>query len=265
MLSPKELTVLLSVLNEEEKSLEAVSTQFQRAFSKQDHFKVGCCIYLLLKDNLLGKLTNRLAAYYILFDLYRTEPLASNPFLPLFVDTLQKEIELVEKNFIIQLISNPPKEFSKKSTRETQSTFDRNVQLPIPDLNSLKKLYLDRQPIKQPSLRTIGLSPLVFDQPEEPNIKPPPDSAPSKEDDLTEIIEDLDMYSFEPQFIRPAPPLLETEEDVIWLNPEEEYLPLWDNTMCLESDRGMEVRELMTKAFKGPLNPDQQKNLKEPS
>jgi hypothetical protein len=110
MLSPKELTVLLSVLNEEEKSLEAVSTQFQRAFSKQDHFKVGCCIYLLLKDNLLGKLTNRLAAYYTLFDLYRTEPLASNPFLPLFIDTLQKDLEPVEKNFIIQLISNPPKE-----------------------------------------------------------------------------------------------------------------------------------------------------------
>jgi hypothetical protein len=78
---------------------------------------------------------------------------------------------------------------------------------------------------------------------------------------LTEIIEDLDMYSFEPQFIRPAPPLVETEEDVIWLNPEEEYTPLWDTTMCLETDRGTEVRELMAKAFKGPLNPEQQKVL----
>ena len=110
MLSPKELTVLLSILNEEEKSMEAVSMQFQRAFSKQDHFKVGCCIYLMLKDGLLGKVTNRLSAYYILFDLYKTEPLTSNPFLPIFVDTLKKDLEPLERNFLVQLITNPPKE-----------------------------------------------------------------------------------------------------------------------------------------------------------
>ena len=82
---------------------------------------------------------------------------------------------------------------------------------------------------------------------------------------MTEIIEDLDLYSFEPQFIRPAPPLLETEEDVIWLNPEEEYLPLWDLTMGLEMDRTAEVRDLMARAFKGPLSPEQAKVRKRKS
>jgi hypothetical protein len=69
----------------------------------------------------------------------------------------------------------------------------------------------------------------------------------------------LDLYSFEPQFVRPAPPLLETkEDDVIWLNLEEEFAPLWDHSM-LQEDGAQDVKELMAKAFKGPLTAEQQK------
>lgn len=40
----------------------------------------------------------------------------------------------------------------------------------VPDLNSLRKLYLDRQPIKYTTLKTCGISPLVFDAVEEPTF-----------------------------------------------------------------------------------------------
>ena len=46
------------------------------------------------------------------FPLIRTEPLASNPFLPIFVDTLQKDIEIGERNFLMQLVGSPQKEVS---------------------------------------------------------------------------------------------------------------------------------------------------------
>ncbi len=110
LLSSKEISSIISLLSEEDKSLEGTVASFQRTFNKSEHFKVGCCLYILLEDNLLGKLSHRLAAFYILYELYKTEPLASNPFLPIFVDTLQNEIEPAERNFIAQLLGSPPKE-----------------------------------------------------------------------------------------------------------------------------------------------------------
>ena len=110
MLSVKEVSSVLSVLNEEDKPLEFACSQFQRNFGKGEQFKVACCLYVLLEDTLLQKLTQRITAFYILYDLYRTEPLASNPFLPIFIDTLQNEIEPAERNFVVQLLGSPPKE-----------------------------------------------------------------------------------------------------------------------------------------------------------
>lgn len=53
---------------------------------------------------------------------------------------------------------------SKKSPKEL---LDKNLPLlPIPDLNSYKKLYLERQPMKS-SLRACGISPVIFDFPSE--------------------------------------------------------------------------------------------------
>jgi len=308
MLSPKELAQLLSILGDEDKSLEAVSVHFHKTFPKQDHFKVGCCIYFLLQENLLGggegvsSIAPRIAAYYLLYDLYRTEPLASNPFLPILIDTLQQlqgnekgaisdiQVNYGEKNFLIHLLQGTlPKELSKKSTRELllSGGMDRTLQAPTVDLNSLKKLYLERQPIKHPSLRTYGISPILFDSPDVSSTSstpsegvaafpPPPTpvqqnsiaegSSTTQEKEISDIIADLDMYSFLPQFSRPVPPLFVGStkgegEDVIWLNPEEEPTLLWDYTMLTENDIGKEIRDLMAKAFKGALPQEQQKQV----
>jgi len=223
-------------------------------------------LYILLEDNLLGKIGHRMAAFYILYELYKTEPLASNPFLPIFVDTLfQSEIEPAERNFIIQLLGSPPKELSKKSPKEL---LDKVFPLlPMPDLNSFKKLYLERQPMKS-SLRACGISPVIFDFQSEESVYSLSKEDIKQNDEsydklIEEISEDFNLYSFEPQFIRPCPPLFESkeEEDVIWLVPEEEPRVAWDPTMGIESDKSSEIRDLMTKAFKGPLQPDQLKQV----
>ena len=96
------------------------------------------------------------------------------------------------------------------------------------------------------------------------------DSYPSKmleNADLQELLKGglesespFSLLSFEPEYVRMVPPLLETDtNDVIWLNPSESPGLMWDVTLCEDSSRGAEVREYMAKAFKGPLVASQQK------
>jgi len=218
-------------------------------------------------------------------------------FLPIFIDTLQQQSnrdmskteEFIERNFIIQLLGgNLPKEFSKKSTKELVSSYDRSFQLPVPDLNSLKKLYVDRQPMKN-LWKASGVMPFLFDALEEPNPllnSPLPTSSslrtieenshsnvndPSSKngkDSLSELnllLCDSSLNSFELPFIRPTPPIFEPiQDDVIWLDPSKAFELLWDYTMCSEADNegsGSLMRDLFSKAFKGPLQVDQQKQL----
>jgi len=107
MLNPKELSTLLSIIAEDEKSLENVSIQFHKTFQKQvmyltpstpftfhssfiiwtishsiqDVFKVECCLCSLLSEGLIFEITHRMVAYYLLYDSYRTDTLHANPFL----------------------------------------------------------------------------------------------------------------------------------------------------------------------------------------
>ncbi|CAM9788326.1 unnamed protein product, partial [Hapterophycus canaliculatus] len=72
----------------------------------------------------------------------------------------------------------------------------------------------------------------------------------------------LSLASFEPAFMRPVPPMLPiADSEVMWLNPD--YAPrlLWDTSMGQDSSKGAEVRDVMAKAFKGPLLPTQQQQV----
>ena len=68
----------------------------------------------MLEDQLLTHPTHRLAAFYILHDLYKSEPIINNPFLPVFLDSLQRNSNsnnnnvenIVEKQFLIIIINS---------------------------------------------------------------------------------------------------------------------------------------------------------------
>jgi hypothetical protein len=115
VLSTEELAKLLDLLDKD-KPLESISEKLQKTFPKTDYFKVGCALYIMLQDNLLPG-SGRLAAFYILYDLYASEPLASNPFLPIFINTLQQQennkstqSNSVERNFLIYLLGPSTKD-----------------------------------------------------------------------------------------------------------------------------------------------------------
>ncbi len=67
------------------------------------------------------------------------------------------------------------------------------------------------------------------------------------------------MLSYEPEFYRPVPPMMDDGEgDIIWIDPDQSPGLMWDTSMCAATARGAEVKVLMDKAFTGELKHAQQ-------
>ena len=51
MLSTNELSILNSIIYDENKTFESILQTFQKSFVKIEHFKVGVTLIFLIKDN----------------------------------------------------------------------------------------------------------------------------------------------------------------------------------------------------------------------
>ncbi|EEY60175.1 uncharacterized protein PITG_12499 [Phytophthora infestans T30-4] len=283
--------------------MEQVTSMFLRTFTKNDHFKVGCTICILLQDNLLTS-SQRIVSFSILSDLYRNEGATTNPFLPVFLDALEKGSDLCEKKFIVHLLSpTGNRESGKKTAKQMMAELRANPSQPVQfDVEAMRSSYLERTP-SVPQFRAAGIRNVVtdteFDLQEHvnngANLQVPPNEVSSlnlpcfealslEEMSLLSDAEpstgtpaaasssaasasstgSLSLLSFEPTFMRLPPPILKPDmTELIWLNPD--YCPtvLWDSTM-LDSAHGIALRELMLRAFQKPLVPSlQQKVLAE--
>ena len=133
---------------------------------------------------------------------------------------------------------------------------------------ALRQSFAERD-TQVPDQRRTGISPLVQDpQPLEPSATSAgADAGASGTNGLGEVLgieQQLGLLRFEPQLLRPPPPLLDSrDEEVLWLNPHADHSfdVLWDYSMCADNVKGAEVRELMSKAFRGPLVPGQQQQV----
>ncbi|XP_069132414.1 CCR4-NOT transcription complex subunit 11-like isoform X1 [Argopecten irradians] len=292
-LTLKELASLLSVLSEDAtqtQSFESLAASFHHYFTKQDHFKVGSALVLLLQNrDLLPHPTQKLAAIFLLYEMYRTEPIAVNPFATVFVHLLNPPTENQEagqfdlhwaipaispseRYFLSQLISSPTKEMFKKTPTNiiqmdvlNMQNFDvsglqlalaeRQSEMPAQSKSAMPCVVPD--PDNKPT-RSIFSS---FDQFGKPGVINPDVQRQTIEALLTGLRPPVENCMM-PEFIRLAPPLHVAEDELCWLNPVEgDYNIAWDTTMCVSSSAGFEVKRLMSKAFKGPLILSQQQQL----
>jgi len=270
MLQPKELTALLHLLlGEEDKSFEACLVDFHKLFPRPEHFRVCSTLCLLLRDGLLEP-CQRNVAFYVLYDVYKSEaaPVStkaeaapSNPFLPIFLDTLRNRtyVDECERSFLISLLCTPPRDLAKRTPKALASTFDPTHALQMPDLDVLERLAAG-QFASVSGFRRVGVSPVVPDP--EPQK---PDTAEEKEQHAQELCAAEHRFllcGFEPPFVRDAPPLLAPDStEMKWLNLECEASNLWDCSMGADTSRTSEVRELVARAFRVPLLPNEQQQV----
>jgi hypothetical protein len=99
MLTERDLSALLAILNDDGHSLEALVASFGRTFPKTEHFRIGCGLMVLLQDNMLTP-PQRLVAQFFLWDMYKADGIAVNPFLPVFLEIVTKPSAPWERNFL---------------------------------------------------------------------------------------------------------------------------------------------------------------------
>lgn len=274
-LSVKEMTLLLSVLSEEAvsgvSSFEAIASALHQHFSSNDHFRVGTTLLMFLQQpDLLTDTNQRISGIFLLFEMYRSQPIAKNPFAPLFVQLLSPNSNVIsiseqEKMFLYQLITSPalPRELLKKSPRQVLSSeAPSTLRMDISGL----RLALNEKHSEHSTVSQSGVSTIMHDPDFDADDAASTAASHQLIEQLVCSVNSPIGDSFQPPFIRPAPPLHKVGEDeFVWLNPlDVSYAFEWDTMMCSENTVEVEVRQLMAKAFKGALLlPQQQHLLKE--
>ncbi|RMX51900.1 CCR4-NOT transcription complex subunit 11 [Pocillopora verrucosa] len=276
-LTPKELSSLLSILAEDSlaaSSFEAIASSLHQRFNKNEHFQIGSAMLMLLQQpDLLPLNIQRIVVLFLLYEMYKVEPIANNPFASVFVHVLSSNDEnkisgleslpalgSAEKSFLYLLITTPSRDLLKKNPRQVLA-FDfpgggQNI-----DLSSLQ-LALTEKNSQLPDLSCCGLPAVLADA--DPDVSSGFDSTAASQitETLVTGLNPPSELNLRPVFARIPPPLYSCDDELVWMNPTGEVHTVeWDSTMCVTNSAGAEVRRLMNKAFKAPLVMQQQQQV----
>lgn len=277
-LSPKELSSLLSILAEDSvavSSFETIASSLHQLFNKNEHFQIGSAMLMLLQQpDLLPSTSQRIVVLFLLYEMYRTGPIANNPFAPVFIHVLSPNNEenrvcgleslptlsQAEKSFLYMLITSPSRDLLKKSPRQVL-VMDFTGGAQNIDLSSLQ-LALTEKNSQLPDLSCCGLPAVLADP--DPDVSSGFDSTAASH--ITETLvtghDPPSELNLRPVFARVPPPLYSCDDELVWMNPTGEIHAVeWDSTMCVTNSAGAEVRRLMNKAFKANLVLHQQQQV----
>lgn len=262
-------------------TLEALSNELHKKIDSSDFFKVGTCIVMLLQNNLLPESEQRLAAITLLHELFRGEPIANTPFANVFIHLLNPpeqqssvgapkleypgqlpRISSAERHFLIQLLSDKPKDALLKKTAVQIVNSDPPSQVNA-DFSNIQLILAEKQS-ELPHTCKAGI-PVILSLPEKSTNCYTSDSP--KDDVIVHKLASSDNAAinkvYKPEFVTLAPPLLNCQDEPVWLNPTtpNEHTVAYDTTMCVPDMAGYEARQLMNKAYKSALSIQQQQQL----
>ncbi|XP_047945403.1 CCR4-NOT transcription complex subunit 11-like isoform X3 [Salvia hispanica] len=265
----------------EDKTVEEIVAEFNSKFPRSLHFYACSALDFLTtdpKEKLLNP-TQRLIAFAIIHQAYSSQQPSSNPFISKLVGAACDDVaEKYERAFVLLLLSSTSvngREFLKQSAADYINNFDLSSHT-FPQREQLQQQYFSKvQPepfkclLKDNSVKNIVPDPDVprgcdsnsseFDP--QPGVTSKIGSG-NKEETIVGLLSSLSLDGLGPQWIRPLPPRLPVMDgELLWLNPDMTHELLWDYGMCADTSRGAAVKDLISKALKGPLVPVQQEQV----
>jgi hypothetical protein len=274
MLTQAELTTLHQIVSDDTKTFESIAQSFQNSFEKFEQFKVGLSLWIMIKQNLLS-LSQRLASFYIIYDMYKQEDSKTTPFIPLFLECLEKSTINIEKKMLKDLI-----EFNPFSTKITVREFIENGKnlenIQIPE-NDLKQYWRMHESHKDKCIQetTDFISPVLYDNSDletEQNFG----NKDIISNDVTQNVqnqenmpnfdiskmspEELNFDSIEPNFLTYYPNSNNQfyDEEPMWILPTLKYDFIWDFTMAPIQDT---LSNLLNKPLKNKTLNEEQFNF----
>ena len=281
MLTQEELSTLHKIVSDDTKTFETIAQSFQNEFQKFEQFKVGLALWIMIKQNLLS-LSQRLASFYIIYDMYKQEDSKTTPFIPLFLERLEKTNIIIEKKMLKDLI-----EFNSFSTKITVHDFIENGKnmenFNIPE-NEIKQYWRMHESHKDKCIQenTDFISPVLYDNTDLENnsdiinINKENNSTGGDNNinnDVTKNMknqenmpnfdiskmspEELNFDSIEPNFLTYYPNSNSEffNEEPMWILPTLKYDFIWDFTMAPIQDT---LSNLLNKPLKNKnLNEEQ--------
>ncbi|GAB2224605.1 hypothetical protein Droror1_Dr00005367 [Drosera rotundifolia] len=279
MLSVEEASSLFALINADHRPFNDIIADFGSTFASPTaslRFRICTAISTLLGDKCLFDAPQRLVALCILHHAYAAHKPSMNPFISSIVACACDETaQDYERAFILQLLGTTETGTGKKvleiCARDYIKAFHSatNVFPPREQLQEQLNIKVDPEPYDS-FLRDCSVK----------NVVPDPDlplgcdvhspefeleaggkhkiGSGNRGQTVTGLLQHVSREGIGPKWIRPFPPRLPVQDDeLVWLNPDSNHELIWDYSMCADTSRGVAVRDLIAKAFKGPLTPAQ--------
>ncbi|PON35589.1 CCR4-NOT transcription complex subunit [Parasponia andersonii] len=284
VLSADESKTLYNLLRGSERPLDQIISDFNSTFPRSSAslpHSIACfSLSTLLQDKKMLDSAQRLLAFAILHQTSSPHKSSANPFITLIISAAcNDEADKFERAFLLQLLSSDgssnANEFLKQSATEYINGFDPSMHT-FPQRAQLEQEFYDKVypepyscPFKDGSVKNVVPDPDLpcgcdsnsseFDLQRGARLKI---GSGDRDETVIGLLSSLSMEGFGPRWSRPLPPRLPVQDgELVWLNPDDNHELLWDYGMCVDTSRGTAVRDLITKALKGPLAPLQQEQV----
>lgn len=223
---------------------------------------MGTLLTLLIRQGDFPGIIQRLSGYYLLIDLFKGDGQSESPFLGFLVgqyeskDTALTKLNVIERNFLGQLLSSGTKELSKQTPQQILQADHFPVSH---DIFHARHQVLEKEKELPVSVRASLM-----------NAVPAPavGVAVEAESAMKELMEGLLKpdtplkNGLSPRFFTVAPPLLPCDDELVWFDATNPawHRPIYDITMCSSTNLCWEVKRLLAQAYKQALTiPDQQR------